>query len=72
MNPTTLDLTRLKQVIVQIEHVISALNVRPSPEKIADATAELYRTEVEFIIKHPRETFDPARHTRLLELIFRT
>lgn len=72
MNPTAIDLNCLKLAVIEIEKVIASLGVRPSPEKIADATAELYRTEVEFIVQHPRESFTPSRHARLLELIFRT
>ena len=72
LNPTAIDLNCLKLAVIEIEKIIASLGVRPSPEKIAEATAELYRTEVEFIIQHPRETFTPSRHARLLELIFRT
>ena len=72
MEPTTLDMKRLKLVVIEIERIIAALNARPSPEKIAEATATLYSTEIDFIIRHPRETFDPSRHTPLLQLIFRT
>ena len=70
-HPSAVDLDRLKLAIIEVEKVVSALGVRPSPQKVADAVAELYRTEIEFIIEHPRETFTPARHIRLLELIFR-
>jgi transcriptional regulator with XRE-family HTH domain len=69
--PTAIDLKRLKLVVIEIERVIAALNVRPSPEKIAEAIATLYSTEIDFIIRHPRETFDPSRHAPLLQLIFR-
>lgn len=72
MEPTTMDMKRLKLVVIEIERIISALNARPSPEKIAEATATLYTTEIDFIIRHPRESFDPSRHAPLLELIFRT
>lgn len=71
-HPSAIDLERLKLAIVEVETLVSALGVRPSPQKIADAVAELYRTEIEHIVEHPRETFTPARHARLLELIFRT
>lgn len=71
-HPSAIDLERLKLAIIAVEKVVSALGARPSPQKIADAVAELYRTEIEHIVEHPRETFTPARHARLLELIFRT
>lgn len=70
-HPSAIDLERLKLAIVEVEKVVAALGVRPSPEKVADAVAELYRTEIEHIIEHPRETFTPSRHARLLELIFK-
>jgi transcriptional regulator with XRE-family HTH domain len=70
-HPSAIDLERLKLAIIEVEKVVSALGVRPSPQKVADAVAELYRTEIEHIIEHPRESFTPARHARLLELIFR-
>lgn len=71
-HPTAIDLERLKLAIIEVEKIVASLGVRPSPQKVADAVAELYRSEIEFIIDHPRETFDPSRHVRLLELIFRT
>lgn len=71
-HPSAIDLDRLKLAIIEVEKVVAALGVRPSPQKVADAVAELYRTEIEHIIEHPRETFTPSRHARLLELIFRT
>lgn len=69
--PHRIDLERLKQVVTEIEHTIARLDVRPSPEKVADAVAEVYQTEIEYVFDHPKQEFDPSRHRRLIELIFR-
>lgn len=69
--PHRLDLDRLKLVITEIEEAIARLDVRPSAEKIADAVAEVYATETQHVFDHPKEPFDPSRHRRLIELIFR-
>lgn len=69
--PHRLDLDRLRLVITEIEEAIARLDVRPSAAKIADAVAEVYQTETEHVFHHPKEPFDPSRHRRLIELIFR-
>jgi transcriptional regulator with XRE-family HTH domain len=71
MPPTTIDLERLKLVIVEVEGAIARLEARPTPRKVADAVAEIYRVEVEFVLAHPKETFTPGRHSHLVDLIFR-
>jgi len=57
--------------MAEIEEAIARLEVRPSAEKIADAVAEVYQSEAEHVFNHPKEPFDPSRHRRLIELIFR-
>ncbi|GAB5447943.1 MAG: hypothetical protein Gyms2KO_28160 [Gymnodinialimonas sp.] len=69
--PHRIDLERLKLVITEIENTIARLDVRPSAEKVADAIAEVYQSETEHVFDNPRETFDPSRHRRLIELIFK-
>ena len=69
--PHSLDMDRLKLVVTEIEHTIARLDVRPSPEKVADAVAEVYQTEIEYVYNQPKQEFDPSRHRRLIELIFR-
>jgi len=69
--PHRLDMDRLKLVVTEIEHTIARLDVRPSPEKVADAVAEVYQTEIEYVFNQPKQEFDPSRHRRLIELIFR-
>ena len=69
--PHRLDMDRLKQVVTEIEYTIASLGVRPSPEKVADAVAEVYQVEIEYVFNHPKQEFDPSRHRRLIELIFR-
>ena len=69
--PHRLDMDRLRMVVTEIENTIALLDVRPSAEKVADAVAEVYQTEIEYVFNHPKQEFDPARHRRLIELIFR-
>jgi transcriptional regulator with XRE-family HTH domain len=69
--PHRLDMDRLRMVVTEIENTIASLDARPSPEKVADAVAEVYQTEIEYVFNHPKQEFDPSRHRRLIELIFR-
>lgn len=71
-NPNTIDLERLRLIVEEIETVISRMKARPTPSKIGLAVAEIYREEIEYIVANVDAQFDPKRHTRRLELIFKT
>ena len=70
-NPNSIDLDRVRLIIEEVEMVISRLNVRPTPSKIGLAVTEIYREEIEYIVADVDAQFDPKRHTRRLELIFK-
>ena len=71
-NPNSIDLDRLRLIIEEIEMVIARLDARPTPSKIGMAVTETYREEIEYIVANVDAQFDPKRHTKRLELIFRT
>lgn len=69
--PSTVDIDRMKAVVQAVQAVVNRLRVRPSPEKMALAVAEVYRMEIDHIVTHPKEEFDPERHLGIIEAIFR-
>ena len=71
MRPSTLDLDRLKAVVKAVQGVVNSRRVKPSPEKMAMAVAELYRLEIEHIVSNPKAEFDPARHIGIIEAMFK-
>lgn len=69
--PSTVDLDRMKAVVETVQDVVNRLRVRPSPEKMGMAVAELYRLEIEHIVNDPKAVFDPHRHLGIIEAMFR-
>jgi len=69
--PSTVDLDRMKAVVETVQDVVNRLRVRPSPEKMGQAVAELYRLEIEHIVNDPKASFDPSRHLGIIEAMFR-
>jgi len=70
--PSTVDLNRMRQVVEIIQTALNRMKVRPSPEKMGLAVAEVYRLEIDHIITNPQADFDPARHAAIIDAIFRT
>ena len=69
--PTTVDLQRLRATVEAVQGVVGAVGASPSPEKLGEAVAEIYRTEIERIIDTPNATFDPLVHEPLIKVMFR-
>jgi transcriptional regulator with XRE-family HTH domain len=69
--PSTIDLARMKAVVEAVQSVVNRLKVRPSPEKMGLAVAELYRLEITHIVNDPKAEFDPERHLGIIEAMFR-
>lgn len=68
--PSTIDISRLKQVVEAVQEVVNRLNARPSPEKMASAVSELYKLEIERTLYDPDSTFDPGQHIGIVEAMF--
>lgn len=69
--PSNVDIDRMKAVVAAVQGVVNRLRVRPSPEKMGMAVAELYRLEIDHIVTNPKATFDPERHLGIIEAMFR-
>lgn len=69
--PSTVDLDRMKTVVATVQAVVNQMKVRPSPEKMGLAVAEVYRLEIDHIVTDPKAEFDPSRHVGLIEAMFR-
>ncbi|MEM6495438.1 MAG: helix-turn-helix transcriptional regulator [Pseudomonadota bacterium] len=69
--PTSVDVTRLRSVVEVVQGVVNRLKVRPSPEKMGMAVAELYQLEINHIVNEPKAEFDPTRHLGIIEAMFR-
>ena len=71
--PTTIDIDRMRAVVLLVQEVIQKRRLKPSPEKVADAVAMVFRREIEWLIQHPEADleFDPKRHVELVETVFR-
>lgn len=69
--PSTIDIDRLKLIVKTVQEVVNRMRVRPSPDKMATAVAELYRLEIDHIVHDPAAEFDPARHLGIIEAMFR-
>ena len=69
--PSTIDIDRMRAVVEAVQDVVNRLRVRPSPEKMGQAVAELYRLEIEHIVNDPKASFDPGRHLGIIEAMFR-
>ena len=71
--PTTLDVERMKGVVLLVQTVIQSRRVKPSPEKIADAVAMVFEREIEWLIANSDADpdFEPKRHVTFVETIFR-
>ncbi|SFS20057.1 helix-turn-helix domain-containing protein [Yoonia litorea] len=68
--PSTVDLERMRAVVETVQAVVNRLRVRPSPEKMGMAVAELYRLEIDHIVSDPKSAFDPKRHVGIIETMF--
>lgn len=71
MRPSTVDLERLQAIVQAVQTVVNSYRVRPSPEKMAMAVAELYRLEIEHIVNNPKADFDAHRHIGIIEAMFK-
>ncbi|MBB3992412.1 transcriptional regulator with XRE-family HTH domain [Sulfitobacter undariae] len=69
--PSTVDLDRMRAVVEAVQKGIYQPRVRPSPEKVGIAVAEVYRMEIERIVNDPKAEFDPSRYNGLIEAMFR-
>jgi transcriptional regulator with XRE-family HTH domain len=69
--PSTIDIDRLKLVVEAVQQFVNEQNTNPSPEKMAMAVSELYRLEINHIVNDSKALFDPTRHLKILEAIFR-
>lgn len=69
--PSTVDIDRMRTVVELVQGIVNRLKVKASPEKMGLAVSEVYRLEIETIVTNPKAEFDPARHTGLIEAIFR-
>lgn len=69
--PSTVDLERMRKVVETVQEVVNRLRVKPSPQKMGMVVAEIYRLEIEVIVKEHNAVFDPARHSGLIEVMFR-
>ncbi|WP_282129777.1 helix-turn-helix domain-containing protein [Roseobacter litoralis] len=69
--PSTVDIERMRAVVEAVQAVVNRLRVKPSPQKMGLAVAEVYRLEIEHIVADPKASFDANRHTGLIEAIFR-
>jgi len=69
--PSTVDIDRMKAIVEAVQEVVNRLRVRPSPVKMGQAVAELYRLEIEHIVENPKAEFDPNRHLGIIEAMFR-
>lgn len=69
--PSTVDIDRMRQVVETVQRCVNQAKVRPSPEKMGMAVAEIYRLEIEHIVTDPKADFDPDRHAALIEAMFR-
>lgn len=69
--PSLVDIDRMKAVVQTVQTVVNRLRVRPSPEKMGLAVAEVYRLEIDHIVAHPKDQFDPDRHLGIIEAVFK-
>lgn len=70
--PSATDLSRLREVVLLVQQVIADLDARPSPEKVAEATLQLYRRETDRIAAEPHAPeFPSARHRPDVETVFK-
>jgi transcriptional regulator with XRE-family HTH domain len=69
--PSTVDIDRMQAVVGAVQEVVNRLKVRPSPEKMGQAVAELYSLEIDHIVNDPKAVFDPQRHLGIIEAMFR-
>ena len=69
--PSTVDIDMMKAIVEAVQEVVNRLRVRPSPTKMGQAVAELYRLEIDHIVENPKAEFDPNRHLGIIEAMFR-
>lgn len=69
--PSTVDIDRLRLVVEVVQRKINAMKVKPSPEKMGLVVSEIYRMEIELLVKNAEAEFNPSRHEGLIEAMFR-
>lgn len=71
--PTQVDIGRMKAVVLLIHEVIATLDASPSPEKIADVTAQVYTTEIERLLANPDAdlAFNADHHRPFITMVFK-
>ena len=71
--PTQVDIGRMKAVVLLVHEVIATLGVSPSPDKIADVTAQVYTTEIERLLANPHAdlAFSADHHRSFITMVFK-
>jgi transcriptional regulator with XRE-family HTH domain len=71
--PTQVDIDRMKAVVLLVHEIIATLGVAPSPEKIADVTAQVYTTEIERLLTNPQAdlAFNADHHRPFITMVFK-
>ncbi len=70
---SNVDINRMKRVVLLIQETISNLGVSPSPEKIAEITAQVYTAEIERLMGDSGvdTAFDADHHRAFIAMVFK-
>ncbi len=71
--PSTIDIDRLRGIVILIQETIERLKAKPSAEKVAEITTQVYRREIDRLLNDPvaGPEFDPTHHDKFVETVFR-
>lgn len=71
--PSTIDLDRLRRIIVLVQDTIQETKAKPSSEKIAEVVTQVYQREIDRLLADPNTgvEFIPGEHSEFVEMIFR-
>lgn len=71
--PSTVDVKRMRGVVLLVQQTIQSLRVKPTPEKIAETTTEVYEREIKRLLDDPKADtgFNPEFHRSFVETVFR-
>lgn len=71
--PSAIDLERLHCVVMLIQQIITDMNAKPSAQKVAEVTTQVYQREIERLLGNPtaKTAFTPNTHRAFIETMFR-
>ena len=71
--PGTIDLDRLRAIVILVQNTIHGTKAKPSSEKIADVVTQVYQREIDRLLADPdaEPVFEPAIHAEFVEMVFK-